>query len=233
MTAPHTSRKANQRHGSISIESDATRGRAVQPRERAEFPLQGIKVVEAGSWISGPFASTMLAHLGASVIKIEPPQGEAGRRFGLRQGGISALWVNVNHGKETVEVDLKSDVGRDLILEMLESADVFVHNWRPTVAERLRLGANEIRASFPRLIYLAISGFGTSGPKSNEPVFDTLLQGASGFVTAEAGDGPPRNLRSYIADKISATFAAQAVLAALFARESTGKEPSSTCPCSM
>src|SRR5579863_10400069 len=115
-----------------------------QNGERARYPLSGINVVEAGSYISSPFASSMLAHLGANVIKVEPPGGEAGRRIGLRHNGVGALWVNVNHGKETIELDLKIEGERDALYQLLESADVFLHNWRPVVAERLRLTADDV-----------------------------------------------------------------------------------------
>ena len=187
------------------------------------LPLEGIRVVETATFVSGPYASLMLSDLGARVIKVEPPSGDPGWRFGLRHQGIGAMAHNVNRGKERRHLDLKTEPGREQLLELLAEADVFLHNWRPGVAERLGLGGTGLCERFPRLVYIAISGFGPDGPRSAGPVFDSLLQATSGLAEYEGQPGRPRLPRAYIADKAAACFAAQAVLAALLARASTGR----------
>jgi crotonobetainyl-CoA:carnitine CoA-transferase CaiB-like acyl-CoA transferase len=165
----------------------------------------------------------MLAHLGADVIKVEPPSGDPLRKFSLRHQGLSAMFVNLNHGKTSVVLDLKTDEGRHEMLELLRGADVFLENWRPGVAAALGCDDECLEGVNPRLIHVAITGFGDSGPESGAPVFDMLLQAISGLASLESTDGTPTPLRSYIADKSAASFAAQAVLAALFERERTGQ----------
>jgi crotonobetainyl-CoA:carnitine CoA-transferase CaiB-like acyl-CoA transferase len=186
-------------------------------------PLDGVVVVEAGTYMSAPLGAMMLAQLGARVIKVEPPAGDPYRKYGLRHAGMSASWVDVNHGKESVALDLKAAGDRARMDELLAGADVFVQNWRPGVADGLGYAAEILSARYPRLVHLAISGFGETGPRSSVPVFDGLLQAASGFAATEAGPGnPPVMTRSFIVDKITATFATQAVLAALVERSRTG-----------
>jgi crotonobetainyl-CoA:carnitine CoA-transferase CaiB-like acyl-CoA transferase len=184
-------------------------------------PLTGVHVVEAGTYVSAPFAAMVLAQLGARVTKIEPPDGDPARRFGYRHKGVSVMWINVNHGKVTLAADLKTEAGRQLLADTLASADVFIQNWRPGVSDRLQMNDARLREVNPRLIHLAITGFGTDGPYAATPSFDSLIQAVSGLADAEAFD-LPSPVRSYIADKVTAMAAAQAVLAALFERERTG-----------
>lgn len=187
-------------------------------------PLDGIVVVEAGTYMSAPFGAMMLAQLGARVIKVEPPAGDPYRKYGLRHAGMSASWIDVNHGKASVVLDLKAPGDRARMDQLLADADVFVHNWRPGVADALGYGPELLSARHTRLVHLAISGFGETGPRSALPVFDGLLQAASGFAATEAGQGnTPVMTRSFIVDKITATYATQAVLAALVERTRTGK----------
>lgn len=187
----------------------------------AARPLTGVRVVEVGSYVSGPLAGLMLSELGATVIKVEPPAGDPMRTFGLRHHGLSALWVNVNHGKQSIAVDLKSDEGRGQMLELAAAADVLIMNWRPGVAESLGLADPVLAGVNPRLIRMVISGFGESGPRMRAPVFDVLLQATTGLAAMEADDAHPTALRSLIADKTTAIFATQAILAALFRRSQT------------
>lgn len=186
-------------------------------------PLHGVTVVEAASYVAGPFASFMLAQLGADVIKVEPPGGDPLRRFGVTRGDVSALWVNLNQGKHLLRLDLKSEKGHRDMLEQLRTADVFLHNWRPGKAASLKLDTSHLSAHNPALITVAITGFGESGPKATSPVFDLLLQAASGLAVSESTSEGPRSLRSLIADKTTAAFAVQAILAALISRAATGK----------
>jgi crotonobetainyl-CoA:carnitine CoA-transferase CaiB-like acyl-CoA transferase len=187
-------------------------------------PLEGIRVVEAGTYMSAPFAGMMLAQLGAEVVKVEPPTGDQFRRFSLCHGGASAAWIGSNHGKRSVVLDLKDPAGQGDMYALLRDADVFVQNWRPSVAHGLGLDGDELSARFPALIHLAISGYGETGPNQAFPVFDGLLQASSGFAVTEAGKGNrPAITRSFVVDKTTASFAAQSILAALFQRERTGR----------
>jgi crotonobetainyl-CoA:carnitine CoA-transferase CaiB-like acyl-CoA transferase len=187
----------------------------------ASRPLDGVRVVEVGSYVSGPLAGLMLAELGATVIKVEPPTGDPMRSFGLCHQGLSALWVNVNHDKQSVAIDLKSARGREQMTELAAAADVLIMNWRPGVAESLGMGDDVLAAANPRLIRMVISGFGESGPRTRAPVFDVLLQAMTGLAAMEADDAHPTSLRSLVADKTTAVFASQAILAALYQRSRT------------
>jgi crotonobetainyl-CoA:carnitine CoA-transferase CaiB-like acyl-CoA transferase len=181
-------------------------------------PLEGVRVVEAGSYVLAPFASLQLADLGADVIKIEPPNGgDPFRRFGQRHNGTGLIFANCNRNKRSEFLDLKSDVGAARFRELLASADVLISNWRPAVAERLGFSSDMVRATFPRLIWVRVSGFGQSGPLSDLPAFDSILQARSGY--AARAEGPPVLANGYLADKIAGTLAAEAALAALFKRE--------------
>jgi crotonobetainyl-CoA:carnitine CoA-transferase CaiB-like acyl-CoA transferase len=204
--------------------SDSTFGSGAFPNGAAESaprPLDGVRVVEVGSYVSGPLAGLMLAELGATVIKVEPPSGDPMRSFGLCHHGLSALWVNVNHDKQSVAIDLKSAVGREQMLELAAVADVLIMNWRPGVAESLGMGDDVLADANPRLIRMVISGFGESGPRKRAPVFDVLLQAMTGLAAMEADDAHPTSLRSLVADKTTAVFASQAILAALYQRGRT------------
>jgi len=185
--------------------------------------LDGVRVLEVASYVSGPFATQILNDLGAEVIKVEPPTGDPMRTFGLRHQGLSALWVNVNRGKRSMVLDLKQATDMQRFHELVRSADVFVQNWRPGVAESLALGDEVLEALNPRLIRVAITGFGPTGPARSRPVFDVLLQAEAGLARAEGGAGPPIPVRSLIADKTTALFAANACLAALVQRQQTGR----------
>lgn len=186
-------------------------------------PLDGIRVVEAANYVSGPFAGLALAQLGAEVVKVEPPTGDPLRKFGLTHEGISALYMNLNHGKRSVVLDLKDDGDRAAMQELLADADVFLQNWRPGIAESLGVGYDDVRERNSSLVYVAITGFGQTGPKLARPVFDTSIQAASGLAAYESGQGQPSMVRSLIADKTTAMMAVQGVLAALLSRGRTGE----------
>jgi crotonobetainyl-CoA:carnitine CoA-transferase CaiB-like acyl-CoA transferase len=193
------------------------------PDGSAAAPLRDVTVIETAAYVSGPFAGLMLAQLGARVIKVEPPRGDPARRYGLRHRGLSALWVNVNHGKQSVVLDLRDDGDRQTMLGLLADADVLLQNWRPGVAESLGLGHATLESVNPRLINVAITGFGDSGPRASVPAFDVLIQAAAGLAHYEADDHGPRPARSFVADKVTANIAVQMVLAALFDRTRTGR----------
>jgi crotonobetainyl-CoA:carnitine CoA-transferase CaiB-like acyl-CoA transferase len=187
-------------------------------------PLEGLHVVEAGTFFSAPFAAMMLCDLGARVTKVEPPgKGDPFRSFSKPAQGVSAMFINVNRGKKSVVLDLKEAEGRRALVELVRDADVFIHNWRPGIAETLGVGDSVLSVANPRLIRVAISGYGPRGPLATRPAFDTLIQAQSGLAVFEAVDGKPRLSRTAIADKVTSMTAVQSVLAAVIARTKTGE----------
>jgi len=183
-------------------------------------PLQGVRVVDLTTVISGPLATMTLADQGADVIKIESPQGDQSRRVATRRGGFSASFLNNNRNKRSVVLDLKKPQGLDALKRIIEDADVFIQNFRPGVADRLGIGEEALRAVVPDLIYVSICGFGFEGPYSQKPVFDPLIQAVSGLTTVQAGsdDARPRLVRTIVPDKVTAIQTSQAITAALFAK---------------
>jgi crotonobetainyl-CoA:carnitine CoA-transferase CaiB-like acyl-CoA transferase len=185
-------------------------------------PLEGITVLEFSTMITASFAAMMMAEQGARVIKVEPTdQGDPMRYIGASKGAISGLFANCNRGKRSIRVDLKQSESQALIAELAADADVVIHNFRPGVMDRLQLGAKTLRERNPRLIYAAISGFGTEGPLRNAPAYDPIIQAHAGF-TASQGSDAPVFIRNLMCDKITAYTACQAVTAALYHRERTG-----------
>ncbi len=184
-------------------------------------PLEGVRVVDVSAVVSGPLATMMLADQGAEVVKVEPPTGDVMRLPLNSRGGMSAFFANCNRGKRSIAIDLKQQRGRELVLELAKRADVFVQNWRPGAAARLGLGETELRALKPDLIYASVSGYGDSGPYHDRPVYDPIIQGLTGHVAIQENpDVPIKDLvRNIVADKSSAYTLAQAITAALFARE--------------
>jgi crotonobetainyl-CoA:carnitine CoA-transferase CaiB-like acyl-CoA transferase len=185
-------------------------------------PLTGIKVIDVSQIVSGPFAVMVLADQGADVIKVEQPgYGEMTRLGPFWRGGLSALFANVNRGKRSVVLDLTKDKGREILLRLVKDADVFVQNWRPGAAARLGLGYEELSKVNPRLIYCSISGYGDSGPYSDRRVYDPIIQGITGHVAIQVNpDIPiPDLIRNVVVDKATSLMSAQAITAALFARD--------------
>jgi crotonobetainyl-CoA:carnitine CoA-transferase CaiB-like acyl-CoA transferase len=189
-------------------------------------PLDGYRIVDATTMLSGPWATMILADQGADVIKIEPPgRGDHVRHLGNRRGGMSAMFLNINRNKRSVAIDLKTAGGVALLKRIAATADVFVQNFRPGVVERLAIAEDDIRNAAPEIIYVSISGFGEKGPWAAKPAYDPIIQALSGLTTVQAGSDRerPRLIRTVLADKLSAVIAAQAITAALVARERTGK----------
>jgi crotonobetainyl-CoA:carnitine CoA-transferase CaiB-like acyl-CoA transferase len=176
--------------------------------------------------ISGPLATMWLGDQGADVIKVEPPgRGDLVRRLGSTRRGFSASFATANRNKRSIALDLKTDAGREVLWQLVESADVFVQNFRPGTIERMGFGDETLRARNPRLITVSISGFGETGPYAHKRVYDPLIQALSGLATIQGdrGQGRPRMVRLIVPDKVTALTAAQAITAALFARERTGQ----------
>jgi crotonobetainyl-CoA:carnitine CoA-transferase CaiB-like acyl-CoA transferase len=187
-------------------------------------PLAGIRVVDLTSNMSGPLATMVLADQGADVVKVEPPTGDAIRTVGTGHDGMSAYFANNNRGKRSIAINLSVEAGRDIVRRLVGGADVFAQNFRPGVIERLGLGADELQAADPRLIYASISGFGTSGPLADAPAYDHVVQALAGFAAIQSvGASEPSMVRHGVIDKATAYTFAQAVTAALFDRERTGR----------
>ena len=186
-------------------------------------PLAGIRVVEFSTMITASLATMMFAQQGADVIKVEPPGiGDPMRWLGSQKAGISGLFHNCNQAKRSIALDLKSAADVATARQLCLQADVVIHNYRPGVMDRLGLGSAALRDAKPELIYCAITGFGHEGPLSRRPAYDHVMQAMSGFMTLQ---GHPRGfayVKTLICDKLTAYTAAQAITAALFARERSG-----------
>jgi CoA:oxalate CoA-transferase len=184
----------------------------------------GLRILDLTRVMSGPFCTSMLADLGAEVIKIEMPGfGEEGRHFAPHVNGESTYFALLNRGKKSVTINLKSPEGIALIRDLARQSDVLVENFRPEVMQRLGLSSATLQADNPRLIYASISGFGQTGPFSDWPAFDLVIQAMSGLmsVTGER-DGRPIAVGESVADVATGMFAAWGIAAALYDRERTG-----------
>ena len=188
-------------------------------------PLEGFRIVDLTSVISGPLATMILADQGADVIKVETPRGgDFTRASANRRGGFSASFVNNNRNKRSIALDLKNPSGLEALMAIVAGADVFIQNFRPGVAERIGVGEDAVRVARGDIVYVSISGFGHRGPLANRPVYDPLIQAISGLATVQAGSDEvrPRLVRTILPDKLTGVTASQAVTAALLARERTG-----------
>lgn len=186
-------------------------------------PLEGVKIVEACSYISGPFCAQMLSDLGAEVIKVEPPSGDPYRNFGHSWEGVGTVWTNSNRGKRSVVLDLKSPEDLSRFKTLLSTTDIYIENWRPHVSASLGLGFDQLSQLNPRLVQLSITGYGPDGDLATEPAFDALIQGRTGLLSYEAAGGTPRATNTFLADKVAAVFAAQMALSGLIARDKSQK----------
>jgi crotonobetainyl-CoA:carnitine CoA-transferase CaiB-like acyl-CoA transferase len=185
-------------------------------------PLDGIKIVDVSAILSGPLATMLLADQGAEVVKIEPVlHGDIMRLGPFQRGGLATFFANANRGKRSMAMNVTTDRGREIVLDLVRQADVFVQNWRPGAAARLQLSEPELRAINPDLIYVSISGYGPTGPYHDRRVYDPIIQGLTGHVAIQINPQAPIQdlVRNVVADKASAYTAAQAITAALFARE--------------
>jgi crotonobetainyl-CoA:carnitine CoA-transferase CaiB-like acyl-CoA transferase len=189
--------------------------------------LTGYRVLDCTIAMAGPFAAQRLGDLGADVIKIEPPAGEWQRHVsagGARGNRVNVSFLSLNRNKRSLAIDLKKPEGRALLLDLVRSADVFMQNYRPGVAERLGVDYEALRAINPRLVYVSISGYGDTGPYRDRPGQDLLLQAMSGAMlnTGRAAD-PPLPAGQYLVDAVTAYTAFEGALAALLHRERAGE----------
>jgi crotonobetainyl-CoA:carnitine CoA-transferase CaiB-like acyl-CoA transferase len=184
--------------------------------------LKDIRVIEMGTYITGPAAAMHLADLGADVIKVERP--ETGDPFRAFKGGLySPHYQTYNRNKRSIALDTKRPEDLTVMHDLIAGADVFIQNFRPGVAEKLGCGEEDLRKVNPALIYCAISGFGQSGPSRDRPAFDTVAQAASGFLRLVTPPTNPRVIGPAIADSITGQYAAMGIMAALLERTKTGE----------
>jgi crotonobetainyl-CoA:carnitine CoA-transferase CaiB-like acyl-CoA transferase len=183
--------------------------------------LHGIRVIDCTAAASGPFATMILAEQGADVIKVERPDGgDFMRSLGTQHNGLTGVFAGFNRGKRSVAIDAKQPDGADLVRKLVATADVFVHNYRPGVVERLALAEPDLRTVRPDLVYVTISGFGLRGDGIGRPAYDSVMQAASGLAAHQGDDEyGPEFVRNAVCDKVTALTTAQLVSAALFARE--------------
>ena len=184
--------------------------------------LEGYRVIDTSSVVSGPLAAMMLADQGADVIKVETVDaGDTTRTTLNYRAGMSALFANTNRGKRSVALDLKDPKGLAILLKLVRGADIFIENWRPGAAERLGLGEDDLRQERPDLIYVSISGYGTAGPYRDQRVYDPVIQAYVGMIGTQRNPdtGTIDLVRNIIADKVTSYTTAQAITSALLARE--------------
>lgn len=191
---------------------------------RLGSPLAGIRIVDFSRVLSGPYCTALLADLGAEVIKVETPDGDDYRHVAPFRNGESALFTQVNRGKKSIVLDLKSPEGLQAAHALVRTADAVVENFRPGVADRLKIGWADLSATNPSLIYLSISGFGQTGPGSAKPAYDVIIQGLCGIMDVTGlPDGPPTLVGEALADVVAGLFGSWALLAALVGRERTAR----------
>jgi len=184
-------------------------------------PLNGIRILDLSNVVSGPMAVQIMADQGADVIKIEQPgNGDTARAMGGMRNGMGALFAVLNRNKRAISLDMQQDKAREIFLELVKTADVVVQNFRPGAMARMRIDYPDLKAVNENLIYASISGFGQDGPYSNRRVYDPIIQAITGFVdTQSPRNGPAQLVKNILCDKATAQSAAQAMTAALFARE--------------
>ncbi|MGH3388495.1 MAG: CaiB/BaiF CoA transferase family protein, partial [Actinomadura sp.] len=187
-----------------------------------QLPLHGIRVIEQGAFITGPYASMLLADMGAEVIKVERPgTGDAFRSYDGTQ--YAPTFLAFNRNKRSITIDNRAEADRETLDELIRTADVYLHNFRPGVAERLAVGHERLLDINPRLIYCAISGLGSSGPYAGRPSYDTVAQAYSGFLSLTLDRSEPRISGPAVADAVTGLYAAQGILAALVRRGIDGR----------
>ncbi|MEE8223341.1 MAG: CoA transferase, partial [Alphaproteobacteria bacterium] len=153
-------------------------------------PLDGIRILDLTTMLLGPLAAQILGDMGADVIKVEAPDGDAVRALGpARHHGMGALFLNINRNKRSLVLDLKQTAARDALLRLAANADVFVHSMRPQAIARLGLGYDELAAVNPKIIYCGAYGFGGAGPYRHKAAFDDIIQAASGLAEVQGGPG--------------------------------------------
>ncbi len=183
--------------------------------------LEGVRIVEQGTFITGPCTGMMLADLGADVIKVESRDGDPYRAY--QSGQFSPHFQAYNRNKRSIALDLRGDADRGVFRELVREADVYIQNFRPGAAQRLGAGPEQLCELNPKLVYCSISGFGASGPYADRPSYDSVAQALSGFLSVVVDPERPRFMGPALADAITGIYAAYGILGALFARGRTGR----------
>jgi crotonobetainyl-CoA:carnitine CoA-transferase CaiB-like acyl-CoA transferase len=188
-------------------------------------PLSGIRVLDLTSVVFGPLCTQVLGDQGADVIKIEGPEGDTTRYTGpARSPGMAALFLGLNRNKRSLVLDLKHEAAKSALWKLIDTADVLVHSIRPQAVERLGFAPEAVLARNPRIVYCALTGYGTGGPYAGQPAYDDVIQGQSGIASLMSQlAGEPRYAPMIMGDKTCGLVASQAITAALFSRERTGK----------
>lgn len=188
-------------------------------------PLAGVRILDLSRILAGPYATMMLADLGAEVIKIEPPGGDDTRTWGPPfGGGEAAYFLAVNRGKKSVVLNLKTEEGSRALARLIEASDALVENFRPGTMARLGFAPEDMQRRHPRLIWCSVSAYGQYGPLSSKPGYDAVMQGEAGWMGLTGPpEGPPTKLGASLADICAGMMASSGILAALFARERDGR----------
>ncbi len=188
-------------------------------------PLAGVKVLDLTSVVMGPFATQILAQLGAEIIKVETPEGDNMRHVGpMQHAGMGPIFLHANAGKKSIVLDLKQAEGREAALKLAESCDVFISNVRPQALARLGLDYEAVRQRSPRIIHVSCCGFDQDGPDAARPAYDDLIQGATGvpWLMGQYGSPEPAYMPTTLADRVTGLHTVYAVTAALYARSQSG-----------
>jgi crotonobetainyl-CoA:carnitine CoA-transferase CaiB-like acyl-CoA transferase len=188
-------------------------------------PINGLTVLDLTTVLMGPYATQILADMGANVVKVESPDGDIVRQIGpSRTPGLGGMFLNANRGKRSIVIDLKNSYGRDTLLRLAKTADAIVYNVRPQAMSRLGLDYETLAAINPKIVYVGVFGYGQSGPYASKPAYDDLIQGASTIPTliAAAGDGTPRYVPITMADRVVGLMAVNAILGGLMHQQRTG-----------
>lgn len=202
---------------------DASQNSGLPKRNGSPGPLSGVRVIDMSAYIAGPYGCSLLADQGAEIIKIEPPTGDNLRKYPSTLSTESRAFLGVNRSKLAAVLDIKNPEDLETLLTLIESADVLVHNFRPTVAPRIGIGHEQLKKINPRLIYCAVSGYGESGPLKDKAGFDQVLQTMTGMAVLQGKqDGPPELLYGSIVDYYASALVAGAVSSALYEREKSG-----------
>ena len=194
--------------------------------EDVDFPLEGVRVLDLSRVFAGPLCGQVLADFGAEVIKVEHPgRGDDTRDWGIRIGATETTYYNsMNRNKRSITLDLQTPEGLKIVHDLLPQCDVVIHNFKTGGAEKLGLGYSQLKALKPDLIYCAISGYDSSGPEARRPGYDLVIQGEAGLMALNGeANTPPLKFGVAVVDLVTGMNSAQAVLAALFRRERTGK----------
>ena len=191
--------------------------------DKRSGPLQKYRILDLTAMISGPYGTQLLADQGAEVIKVETETGDLMRHAAPARHGMSAAFLLSNRNKRSVVLNLKSQSGKKALESLIAQADVFIQNFRPGAIERMGFSEAHVRSIRADIIYVSISGFGESGPYQHKRVYDPIIQALSGLMHAQGSGGTPRMMHTLVPDKLTAMTVAQAICAALLARETTGE----------